>query len=64
MGGPTIWPAAAQAAVNGIRTINTTHAVIVEGDDWSGAQTWLQVNGNLHINDPANDIIYSAHAYF
>ena len=64
MGDPTIWPAAAQAAVNGIRTVDTTHAVIVEGDDWSSANSWLQYNSNLHINDPANNIIYSAHAYF
>jgi endoglucanase len=64
MGDPTIWPAAAQAAVNGIRTVDTSHAIVVEGDHWSSANVWQQYNANLHINDPSNNIIYSAHAYF
>jgi endoglucanase len=64
MGSPTVWPAAAQAAVNAIRTVDMTHAVIVEGDDWASANSWLQYNSNLNITDPANNVIYEAHAYF
>ena len=58
------WQAAAQAAVNGIRSIDTTTTIIVEGDCWSGAWTWGSCNGNLTINDSSNKIIYEAHQYF
>jgi hypothetical protein len=36
----------------------------VEGDEWANAQYWQAYNANLHITDPANNIIYEAHSYF
>lgn len=64
MGGPNVWPTAAQAAVDGIRSVDKATKIIVEGDQWAGAQNWLNVNENLVINDPSNKIIYQAHLYF
>src|SRR4029079_809119 len=31
---------------------------------WASAQHWPADNGNLTINDPANNLIYEAHLYF
>jgi aryl-phospho-beta-D-glucosidase BglC (GH1 family) len=64
MGSPDRWPAAAQAAVNGIRTVDMTHDIMVGGDGWGGAWSWKLYNNNLWINDPANKIVYEAHQYF
>lgn len=58
------WSKAAQAAVDGIRTQDMNHKIMIEGDSWSGAKNWKNQNGDLHVNDPANGIIYQAHAYF
>ncbi len=58
------WPAAAQAGVDGIRSVDTSHTILVPGDGWSGAAAWLTNNSNLHINDPAENFLYEAHVYF
>jgi endoglucanase len=57
------WPYAAQNAVSAIRFVDNHTHIYVEGDDWSTAPEWQNVNGHLSINDPANRIIYSAHVY-
>jgi endoglucanase len=59
-----LWPDAAQAAVDAIRTVDTTHHILVPGDGWSGAADWLKNNRDLWINDPSNRIAYEAHLYF
>ena len=64
MPSPSDWPTAAQAAVDGIRTVDTTTTIYVEGDGWAGAENWLTTNANLHINDPVNNLVYEAHQYF
>lgn len=64
MGGSSIWPSAAQAAVDAIRKIDMATTVYVEGDNWSGASTWQQYNANLNVIDPAHKLIYEAHQYF
>lgn len=65
MGHASVWPTAAQAAVNAIRTIDAAHYVFIEGDDWATAADWLtSSNANLSINDPAAHIVYEAHLYF
>ena len=61
---PSTWPTAAQAAVDAIRSVDMNTPIIVEGDQWAGASSWLANNANLNIVDPANDIIYEAHQYF
>jgi aryl-phospho-beta-D-glucosidase BglC (GH1 family) len=58
------WPTAAQYGVNGVRAGDTAHYVIVEGDNYAGAQTWMSQNANLNVTDPANMLLYSAHTYW
>ncbi|SHJ84911.1 Tryptophan-rich Synechocystis species C-terminal domain-containing protein [Bradyrhizobium lablabi] len=60
----TVWPKAAQAAVDAIRAVDMSTPIYVEGDQWATAKNWLYTNANLHITDPANKIIYEAHQYF
>lgn len=65
MGDDSIWPRAAQAAVDAIRAADTTHYIFIEGDNWAAAATWLtSSNANLNINDSTGLIIYEAHQYF
>jgi hypothetical protein len=64
MPSPTIWPMAAQAAVDGIRTVDKTTLIYVEGDGWATAVNWVYNNPNLHITDPSNNFVYEAHQYF
>ncbi len=59
-----LWPAAAQAGVDGIRAVDMTHTILVPGDGWSGAWSWQEHNANLSVNDPANNYMYEAHQYF
>jgi endoglucanase len=58
------WPAAAQAGLNGVRSVDKTHLVMVPGDGWSGAWSWKMNNANLLLNDPSNNLMYEAHQYF
>lgn len=64
MGGATVWPSAAQAAVNAIRAIDMNPLILVEGTQWASAQYWPSDNANLHIIDPADKLLYEAHIYF
>lgn len=64
MGNPATWPKAAQAAVDGIRSVDRNTPIIVEGDGWSNAAHWQSINSALAINDPSYRIIFSAHVYF
>ena len=59
-----LWPAAAQAGVDGVRAGDPSKPILVPGDGWSGAGTWTQNNANLAISDPARNVIYEAHLYF
>jgi aryl-phospho-beta-D-glucosidase BglC (GH1 family) len=58
------WPAAAQAAVDAIRSVDSAHLILVPGDGWSSAADWARNNQNLSIRDPANNFLYEAHQYF
>jgi endoglucanase len=64
MGGDERWPTAAQAAIDGIRSVDTETTIILEGDDWSGAWMWLGRNAKLLPTDPSNNLLYEAHQYF
>jgi endoglucanase len=55
---------AAQYGVNGVRQGDTTHYVIVEGDSYAGAQSWMANNQTFNVTDSANKLIYSAHTYW
>ncbi|KTT11119.1 cellulase [Pseudomonas oryzihabitans] len=59
------WPTAAQYGINGVRAVDSTRPVIVEGNGWSSATRWAEFNDALlGLKDPANNIIFSAHSYF
>ena len=56
----------AQAGINGIRMADLTAPILVPGDGWSGAWSWL-ANGNdalRTLTDPAHNLIFDAHQYF
>jgi aryl-phospho-beta-D-glucosidase BglC (GH1 family) len=59
-----LWPAAAQAGVDGVRLSDTTHWVTVCGENWASASSWPTSNPNLNVIDPSNKLIYEAHLYF
>jgi endoglucanase len=59
-----LWPAAAQAAIDAVRSVDTKHTISVCGDGWSGAHSWKKINNGLLLKDPANNLIYEAHQYF
>ena len=58
------WAATAQAGLDGVRSSDATHLVLVPGDAWSGAWSWKQNNDNLLLKDPSNNLMYEAHQYF
>ncbi len=59
-----LWPAAAQAGVDGVRRQDRKHFILVPGDNWSSAKDWRKWNENLSINDPGDRMVYEAHLYF
>ncbi|KQM93102.1 hypothetical protein ASE70_14625 [Sphingomonas sp. Leaf22] len=59
----TVWPAAAQAAVDAIRALGDKTTIFVEGESWANATNWGSNNPNLDIKDPADNIVYEAHLY-
>ncbi|KAJ5267582.1 hypothetical protein N7478_010390 [Penicillium angulare] len=54
-----------QAAIDGIRAAGaTSQYIFVEGNSYTGAWTWTEVNGNLvNLTDTENKIIYEMHQY-
>jgi len=65
--GSAKWPAIVQSVVNAIRTVDTTHVIIVEGDHWSQGYRWPTLpnsTGLAAVVDPANNLLFEAHQYF
>lgn len=59
------WFGAANAAVAAIRKAGAKNLILVPGNGWSGAHSWLE-SGNdilLKISDPANHYAFEAHQY-
>ncbi|KAL2863829.1 glycoside hydrolase family 5 protein [Aspergillus lucknowensis] len=54
-----------QAAIDGIRAAGATDQYIfVEGNSWTGAWTWVDVNDNMKaLTDPQDKIVYEMHQY-
>jgi endoglucanase len=54
-----------QAAINAIRGAGATSQYIwVEGNQWSGAWSWPDVNDSMkQLTDPENKLIYEMHQY-
>lgn len=59
------WKDLAQAAVDAIRTADTTHFVLIPGYSWQSADRWPQVSDILKtIVDPVSKLVFAAHQYF
>ncbi len=59
------WMTIAQAAITAIRTVDATHTLIIEGDNWSHGNTWTTYNNNYYqLTDPNNNLVFEAHQYF
>ena len=54
-----------QAAIDGIRASGATKQwIFAEGNSWSGAWTWVEVNDNLKaLKDPSDKLAYEMHQY-
>lgn len=58
------WPLVAQAGVDGVRYIDSSHPIYVAGDGWSNAQHWAGHNPQPFVKDPKKLIVYEAHIFF
>lgn len=59
------WSIAAQYGINGVRTIDSTRPIMIEGNGWAEATRWPQWNDPLlALKDPANNLVFQAHTYF
>lgn len=53
-----------QAAINAIRSTGATQWIFVEGNNWSGAWSWVDINDSMkQLTDPENKLIYEMHQY-
>lgn len=53
-----------QAAIDGIRAAGADQYIFVEGNQWSGAWSWPDVNDNMkNLVDPRGKIVYQMHQY-
>lgn len=58
------WPAAAQAGIDAIRKHDRERPLLIEGNFWSSSYKWPKVNETLlDLEDPADNLIFSAHLY-
>ena len=59
------WKAISQTVLQAIRANGDNKLIMVPGDSWSGAGSWVDVHGPQGwISDPANNFEYEAHLYF
>lgn len=59
------WPTAAQYGINGVRSIDNTRPIFIEGNGWASSYYWPRYNDSLlALTDPANKLIFEAHTYF
>ncbi|KAF6831955.1 endoglucanase 3 [Colletotrichum plurivorum] len=53
-----------QAAIDGIRSTGATNWIWAEGNSWSGAHSWVDVNDNMKaLTDPLDKTVYEMHQY-
>ena len=59
------WFDAAQQAIMGIREVDRAHTILVDGDNYSGPETWVEYNDRLkYLVDSAENMMFNAHCYF
>lgn len=59
------WLGAANAAIAAIRKTGAKNRILVPGNSWSGAHSWLKAGNTrlLEVQDPADNYIFEAHQY-
>lgn len=58
------WPKAAQAGINGVRRYDRQKPIFIEGVSYSSAARWAWYADKLLVlNDPIDNLIFSAHVY-
>lgn len=58
------WPAVAQAGIDAVRRHDRKSLLLIEGRSWSSAARWPRLNDDLlALRDPADKLVFSAHAY-
>lgn len=63
--GPHTWKTTAQLGVNAVRAHDVSRPILIGGDAYSGAHSWLTYSADLHeIVDPADNLVFEAHQYF
>ena len=61
----TPWVQIAQQGIYAVREYDTRTAILIDGDSFASARNWQSVSDNLRtLNDPADNLIFSAHCYF
>jgi endoglucanase len=61
----TPWFQIAQEGIYAIREYDTHTPILIDGDSFATARNWVAVSDNLRtLNDPADNLIYTAHCYF
>lgn len=59
------WVNTAQAIIDAIRTEDTQTTIMVGGDSYSSASSWVSASDNLRkLVDPSNNLMFEAHSYF
>lgn len=59
------WFDIAQAAIYAIREEDMSTPIVIDGDQFATARNWVYYSDNLrNLNDPADNLIFSAHCYF
>ncbi|MBS4044132.1 MAG: cellulase family glycosylhydrolase [Chitinophagaceae bacterium] len=60
-----IWQNTLQYVINGIRSADRTTHLLIEGNNYSNAATWVSFNDELkYLQDPSNKLLFNAHCYF
>ncbi|HDZ58079.1 MAG TPA: glycoside hydrolase family 5 protein [Pseudomonas xinjiangensis] len=58
------WPTAAQAGIDGVRRYDRQRPIYIEGQSWASAARWPQYGDRLlSLNDPIDNLVFSAHLY-
>ncbi|MCG5431396.1 glycoside hydrolase family 5 protein [Mycobacterium sp. MYCO198283] len=59
-----IWERFSQAAVDAIRAEGDRRRLLIEGVSWSNVDAFDDLHPTAWIDDPAGELVYSAHHYF
>ncbi len=59
------WANTLQYVINGLRLVDRKTTLLIEGNNYSNASTWLAFNDELkYLQDPSNKLLFNAHCYF